>query len=106
VTRRTITVEVAYALPARQTVLKVSVPAGASVGDVLAASGIHDAYPETRAPDIACGIFGQVVARDHTPLDGDRIEIYRKLIADPKTSRSLRVAKKRLLRDNGRNMRA
>ena len=101
-----VSVEVAFALPERQTLLQVSIPAGASVADALAASGIHDLHPETRAPDIPIGIFGRVVAREHLPADGDRIEIYRPLIADPKASRNARVAKKRQARENARSMRA
>ena len=103
---RRVSVEVAYALPERQTLLRVSLPAGASVADALAVCGIHDLHPETRSPDIPVGIFGKVVPREHQPVDGDRIEIYRPLIADPKASRNARVAKKRLLRENARNMRA
>ena len=105
-TQRMLSVEVAYALPERQTLLQVRVPAGATVVDILATSGIYDAHPEARAPDLAIGIFGKVVAPDHQPNDGDRIEIYRPLIADPKAGRNARVAKKRLARDNSRNMRA
>jgi putative ubiquitin-RnfH superfamily antitoxin RatB of RatAB toxin-antitoxin module len=52
------------------------------------------------------GIFGQFVLHDHVLASGDRIEIYRPLVADPKASRHARVAKKRADRDSDRNMRA
>lgn len=105
-TRRMLTVEVAYALPERQTLLRLRVPSGTTVADVLVESGIYAAHPEAQAPDVAIGIFGKVVAPDHQPVDGDRIELYRPLIADAKASRNARVAKKRLTRENVRNMRA
>ena len=105
-TQRILSVDGAYALPERQTLLRVRVDAGVTVADVLAASGIYDAHPEARAPERAIGIVGKLVAPEHQPEDGDRIEIYRPLVADPKASRNARVAKKRLARDNSRNMRA
>ena len=104
--RRQLTVEVAFAVPVRQTLLTVRIAEGASVADALAASGIFELHPELQDPSIPVGIFGKVVARSHRPQDGDRIEIYRPLIADPKASRNARVAKKRLARENARNMRA
>ena len=104
--RRELTVEVAFAAPGRQTLLTVRIPEGASVADALAASGIFALHPEVRDPSIPVGIFGKAVARTQRLLDGERVEIYRPLIADPKASRNARVAKKRLARENARNMRA
>jgi putative ubiquitin-RnfH superfamily antitoxin RatB of RatAB toxin-antitoxin module len=101
-----LTVEVAFALPDRQTLLTVRVGEGASIGDALAASGIFELHPETRDAGIEVGIYGKILPRDHRPADGDRIELYRALVADPKISRSARVAKKRQARANSRNMRA
>ncbi len=98
--------EVVYALPERQTLLSVQVPEGASVEEALSASGIFLQHPELRDINIPVGIFGRVVGRDHRPADGDRIELYRPLLADPKTSRNARVAKKRSARDSARNMRS
>ena len=98
--------EVVYALPERQTRIEIRVAAGTTVEQALVASGIFALHPETRGADAVVGIFGHVVGRDYQPADGDRIEIYRPLIADPKTSRNARVAKKRALVDNPRNMRA
>jgi len=99
-------VEVVYALPARQTVLPVQVAQGASVADALVASGIFAVHPEASGADVPVGIFGRVVTRDHRVEEGDRIELYRPLVADPKASRNARVAKKRSARESARNMRA
>ena len=101
-----IAIEVAYALPERQTVLRIDVATGTTAGDAIAMSGIVTLHPELADADPRIGIFGRFVGRDHVVEDGDRIELYRPLIADPKASRHARVAKKRAVRDNARNMRA
>jgi putative ubiquitin-RnfH superfamily antitoxin RatB of RatAB toxin-antitoxin module len=101
-----ISVEVVYATPERQTLLRVVVAAGATVGDALAQSGIFTLHPEVDGANAPVGIFGKAVARERRLESGDRIEIYRPLVADPKASRHARVARKRALADNVRNMRA
>ena len=101
-----IAIEVVYALPDRQTLLTVRVSPGANVGEALVASGIFVLHPETAGGEVPVGIFGRVVSRDHRVEEGDRIEIYRPLIADPKASRNARVARKRSGRESARNMRA
>jgi putative ubiquitin-RnfH superfamily antitoxin RatB of RatAB toxin-antitoxin module len=106
VSRRALRVEVVYALAERQTLLHVQIREGDSVADALAASEIYELHPETRDPATPVGIFGKAVPLSHRPADGDRIELYRPLLADPKAVRNARVAKKRLARENFRNMRA
>lgn len=84
-------VEVAYAMADRQWLLAVEVPAGASVGDAVAASGLVAAAGLMEPLDF--GVFGRRCARE-TPLrDGDRVEIYRPLSFDPMESRRRRAAK-------------
>ena len=102
----TIAVEVVYALPERQTLLRVEVPAGTTVGAALAASGILALHPEIDLAAQRVGIFGRFVAVTHVLAADERIEIYRPLVADPKTSRHQRVARKRADRDSERDMRA
>jgi len=106
VTTGAITVEVVYALPERQTLIALQVPVGTSAGEAVALSGIARLHPEVSERSPPIGIFGHVVGCDHVLSDGDRIEIYRPLVADPKASRNERVAKKRRERENVRNMRA
>jgi len=103
---RELTVEIVYATPERQTLVALSVPDGACVADALAASGIFGLHPEIDPAAADVGIFGKAVTRDRRLENGDRIEIYRPLVADPKASRHARVAKKRALADSVRNMRA
>jgi hypothetical protein len=102
----TIAIEVVYALPARQTLLKLTVSTGTTAGHALLASGILKLHPEIDLVQQRLGIFGQFVGHDHVLAAGDRIEIYRPLVADPKASRHARVAKKRADRDSDRNMQA
>lgn len=105
-TTSSIAIEVAYALPERQTLLKLAVPGGTTVEQALAVSGILLLHPEIDLSQQRTGIFGKFVTCDHVLEPGDRIEIYRPLTADPKASRHARVAKKRAERDSDRDMRA
>jgi len=75
-----------------------------TVRDAVMASGILDAYPEIQAWEDKVGIFGEQVSPDTIIKNGDRIEIYRSLIHDPKESRLQRVAiaKKALARERSK----
>lgn len=87
----TLRVEVAYALSERQEVVTVLVPSGATLREAVEASGVLSRHPEIDLSKRNCGIFGRIVALD-TPLEGgDRVEIYRELIADPKEARRRRA---------------
>ena len=84
--------EVAYADPQRQILRKVEIAANSTAGEAIAASGISDDLPAGFEP-VAIGIFGRSVTRDTRLHAGDRIELYRPLIADPKESRRKRAAR-------------
>ncbi|WP_414924060.1 RnfH family protein [Pseudomonas sp. IT-P294] len=88
-------VEVVYAAVDRQALLSVAVPVGTTVRAALLKSGIGEAFPELNLADCPLGIFGKVIADPQArPVQaGDRIEIYRPLLADPKEVRRLRAAK-------------
>jgi putative ubiquitin-RnfH superfamily antitoxin RatB of RatAB toxin-antitoxin module len=90
-----IEVEVVYAAVDRQLLLSVSVPTGTTVRAALLASGIGLAFPELDLTECPVGIFGKALNdSDSRPAQpGDRIEIYRSLLADPKEVRRLRAAK-------------
>lgn len=90
-----ITVEVVYAAVDRQLMLSVKVPAGATVRQALFLSDIGTEFPELDLAQCPVGIFGKVVANAElrTLKEGERIEIYRPLLADPKEVRRLRAAK-------------
>lgn len=90
-----IEIEVVYAAVDRQVLRTVSVPEGVTVRDALLKSGIGDEFPELDLAKCPVGIFGKVIADPEVRLiqAGDRIEIYRPLLADPKEVRRLRAAK-------------
>ncbi|MHC8331221.1 RnfH family protein [Pseudomonas sp. LB3P25] len=90
-----INVEVVYAAIDRQVLVAVSVPAGTTVRAALLKSGIGEAFAELDLAGCPVGIFGKVIADpdNHLVQAGDRIEIYRPLLADPKEVRRLRAAK-------------
>ncbi len=87
-------IEVAYALPGQQTVLRVELPAGSTAGDALNASGILERHPEIDLTQQSVGVFGQIVGLDSPLHDGDRVEVYRPLQVDPKEARKRRAARK------------
>lgn len=97
----TITVEVAYALPHKQALLEVQLPAGVTVLEAAAQSGITDKFEGIDLDNAKFGIFGNVVSPKQVLRDGDRVEIYRPLIADPKEVRKARAerAKERRQQD-------
>ena len=88
---KTVRVEVAYALRDRQVVLTVELEKGATVEQAIRRSGILDAFPGTEIARSPVGMFGRVVSLDARVRDGDRVEIYRPLIADPKDARRRRA---------------
>ncbi|KTC56706.1 protein RnfH [Pseudomonas fluorescens ABAC62] len=88
-------VEVVYAAVDRQVLLTVMVAAGTSLRAAVQASGVAAQFPELDLADCPLGVFGKVVADAETRVvqSGDRIEIYRPLLVDPKEVRRLRAAK-------------
>lgn len=88
-------VEVAYALPEKQRVIAVDVEEGTSVADAARQSGIERDFPELDFTRVKFGIFGKAVrnAESEAAKEGDRIEIYRPLLIDPKQARANRAAK-------------
>lgn len=89
-----ITVEVAFALPERQQIIELQVEQGATAYDAAEQSGIVKAFPEIDLATAKMGIFGKAIKpKSHEMEAGDRVEIYRALIADPKEARKKRADK-------------
>lgn len=82
-----IRVEVVCAVPDDVRLVELKLPAGATVRDALDASGMTASG--------AVGVFGKVVGVQTRLKDGDRVEIYRPLTADPKEQRRRRAAAKK-----------
>lgn len=90
-----LSVEVCYARRDEQTLIAVTLPAGATVRDALTASAIAARYPEIDPATAKIGVFGKLTSLDAPLADHDRVEIYRPLIVDPKLARQRRVEKTR-----------
>ena len=92
---REIHVEVAYAGPARQLVKPLVLPAGSSVEQAIRASGLLEEFPEIDLGASRVGVFGEFVRLDECLQGGERVEIYRSLLVDPKEARRRRALVKK-----------
>jgi putative ubiquitin-RnfH superfamily antitoxin RatB of RatAB toxin-antitoxin module len=82
-----LSIEVAAALPERQAVIPLSVDEGCTVWEAVQRSGIADRLPELAIDEKRIGVFGRICKPDRRLRQGDRVEIYRPLTADPKEIR-------------------
>lgn len=90
-TKELIRVEVAYARPDKQLIIPVDVPEGSTAIYAVEKSAITEHFPEIDLDAAKLGIFGKAQPHDKVLKPGDRVEIYRPLIADPKESRRKRA---------------
>ena len=89
-----ISVELAYALVKDQRIVAVDVPVGTKAYDAVKLSDISKFFPDIDIETVKMGLFGKAIkAKTQEVVAGDRIEIYRPLIADPKASRKARADK-------------
>ncbi len=84
-------VEVAVALPDRQDVTAIELPEGASVSDALEAARVREGSPHLDWTGVTYGLWSRPCAVDRLLRDGDRVEVYRPLAADPKDQRRARA---------------
>jgi putative ubiquitin-RnfH superfamily antitoxin RatB of RatAB toxin-antitoxin module len=96
-----IDVEVAYARPDTQLILKLRVPAGTTLEQAVRESGMLERFPEIDLARNQLGIFGKLNKADAVLRNGDRVEIYRTLIADPKEVRKQRAAEGKRMKKGG-----
>ncbi|MCF6235937.1 MAG: RnfH family protein [Gammaproteobacteria bacterium] len=80
-------VEIAYARSDEQVIIPLNVTPGVIVEAAILESGILKRFPEIDLLNCKVGIFGKLSKLDKVLNDGDRVEIYRPLIADPKAAR-------------------
>ena len=100
---QSINVEVAYALPGKQIIRAVNIDQGTTIGAAIVQSGIMIDFPELdiELESAKVGLFGKVAAMTTVLADGDRVEIYRPLIADPKEVRRKRAAEGKAMKKGG-----
>lgn len=97
-----IDVEVSYALPSKQELIKVRVAEGATVRDAIEASGLLVKYPDIELDGRnKVGVFAKLTRLDTALRDRDRVEIYRPLIADPKAVRKKRAEEGKVMKKGG-----
>lgn len=89
-------VEVVYALPAEVDAVSLSLPAGATLREAVVASGILERHRELSLEKQVFGIFGRRAELGTRLAPGDRVEIYRTLLIDPKEARRRRAARRRV----------
>jgi len=93
-----IPVEVAYALPEKQVILKLMVAPDATLEGAIRTSGILEQFPDIDLGKNKVGVFGKPGKLSDALHPGDRVEIYRPLIADPREVRKKRAAEGKVMR--------
>ena len=89
--RGSISVEVVLAMPGRQELVALQVADGTTLAEAIAASGVTEKFEGFEVDPDRVGIFSQKASLDQVLRDGDRVEIYRPLLADPKEVRRQRA---------------
>jgi putative ubiquitin-RnfH superfamily antitoxin RatB of RatAB toxin-antitoxin module len=93
--------EVAFGKLHEQSLLSVESAEPLTAKQAIEASGILEEYPEIDLTANKIGIFGKVAKLDAVLSEGDRVEIYRPLIADPKEARKKRASEGKVMRKGG-----
>ena len=88
-------VEVVLATPERQELIALELAAGSTVADAIDRSEILSRFEDFEFDPARVGIFGQTTGVDEVLQDGDRVEIYRPLLADPKEVRRQRATQQK-----------
>ena len=88
-----ICVEVAYALPDKQEIVMLEVLPGTTAVEAVSQSDICHHFPDLQLAGASLGVFGKAVKNDYVLHAGERVEIYRPLLADPKEIRKQRAAR-------------
>ncbi len=89
-----ITVEVAYALEDQQKILVVTVAENSTLETAIDRSGVLEIFTDIDLTQQKVGVFGKIKKLADCVQEGDRIEIYRKLVIDPKEARRARAKRK------------
>ena len=87
-------VEIVYAETQRSIAKSLTMPQGARIADALAQAASEQEFLGVDLANAAVGIFGKVTPRDQLLKEGDRIEIYRPLLEEPKLARRERASRK------------
>lgn len=90
----TLQIEVVYSQRDNACCVNLTLASGSTLLQAIEASGLLNKFPGIDLDRNRVGVFGKLYPLDHVLSDGDRVEIYRPLLVDPKESRRRRAAKK------------
>ncbi|MDN3518352.1 RnfH family protein [Aquisalimonas lutea] len=90
-----IRIQVACARPEKQRIRSLELPAGTTAREAVQRSGLAAEFPEIDPDRAPLGIYGRHVEDGHVLRDGDRVEVYRPLVIDPREARRQRARAKR-----------
>jgi putative ubiquitin-RnfH superfamily antitoxin RatB of RatAB toxin-antitoxin module len=93
-------VEVAYALPDKQSLISLEIEDGSTLKEAIEASGILESFEQIDLTKDRVGIFSKFATLDTVLREKDRVEIYRSLIADPTKARKERAAEVKAMRSD------
>ena len=96
-------VEVAYALPSKQSLISIEIKNGSTLKEAIEASGILETFEQIDLTKDRVGIFAKFASLDTILRDKDRVEIYRPLVADPKKARKDRAAEGKAMQSDKKN---
>ena len=96
-------VEVAYALPYKQSLISIEIKNGSTLKEAIEASGILETFEQIDLTKDRVGIFAKFATLDTILRDKDRVEIYRPLVADPKKARKDRAAEGKAMQSDKKN---
>lgn len=96
-----ILVEVAYARPNTQVIIPLQVAQETTIEEAIRQSGVLESFPEIDLAVNKVGVFGKLGKLGQILKERDRVEIYRKLIADPKEVRKQRAAEGKKMKKGG-----
>jgi putative ubiquitin-RnfH superfamily antitoxin RatB of RatAB toxin-antitoxin module len=82
-----ISIEIVYAIATRQVLLEMSVRQGTTIGQAIERSAIADMLPGENLSGLPVGVWGKLADRHQLAVAGDRIELYRPLLIDPREAR-------------------
>ena len=78
-------ISITYAEATHQKWIELDVPEESTAQDAIRLSGLLEQFPEIDLTENKLGIFGKVVKAAQPLMEGDRVEIYRPITADPET---------------------
>jgi len=96
-------VEVAYALPDKQSLISIEIKNGSTLKEAIEASGILETFEQIDLTKDRVGIFAKFATLDTILRDKDRVEIYRPLVADAKKARKERADEGKAMQSDKKN---